>query len=26
MDEQMRVTDTLEGDAYRVYLGELVTG
>ncbi len=25
MDEQKRVTDTLEGDAYRVYLGEVVT-
>ncbi len=25
MDEQKRVTDTLEGDAYRVYLGEPFT-
>ena len=25
MDEQKRVTDTLEGDAYRVFLGETVT-
>ena len=25
MDEQKRVTDTLEGDEYRIYLGETVT-
>jgi len=25
MNEQKRVTDTLEGDAYRVYIGEKVT-
>jgi hypothetical protein len=25
MNEQKRVTDTLEGDAYRVYIGETVT-
>ncbi len=25
MNEQKRVTDTLEGDAYRVYIGEMVT-